>query len=394
MLLPDRAALCGSDPSGADQANRFIMVLLALQRVAYLFPAGVSAANGTHRSPTLHLLLLFTAVAWNVALFRSALRRGWFSSLPVYLDVLFSVVLLVVVDGHLAGEVRQVVPTWVDCAAEAAAALAAAVIAPPLFAVTVVLALIGTQVAVTVAENSGGGTLIPELVYATNGIAGFAVVAGVGIRYLRCQGRMLDRINLQRSVAEAERAADQARYATRVAHHRFLHDTVLTTLTLIARGGVDHRAEQVRQRCARDAEYIRGLLTDPVDTTPGTVTEALGQVVNDVSPLGLRVRYRSELAPPDVPPHVVEAFRDATREALNNVVKHAGVDEAWLTVTGVDDVLRVTVVDRGRGFDPDGVRPGFGFRNSVVERVAEVGGRVRVSSEPGAGTCVELSWPR
>ena len=75
VLLPDRAALCGSDPSGADQANRFIMVLLALQRVAYLFPAGVSAANGTHRSPTLHLLLLFTAVAWNVALFRSALRR-------------------------------------------------------------------------------------------------------------------------------------------------------------------------------------------------------------------------------------------------------------------------------------------------------------------------------
>lgn len=371
-----------------------MLVLLALQRLAWLIPATASCAYGVYRSPAANLALLAGVVAWNAVLFRSALRRGWFPPALVVLDVALAVVLLVLVGGNLPMDARGAAPTWADGTAQAAASLAAAVIIRPAGALAAVLALIGAQAVVTVSFGGGGGVPVLDMVHAINGIAGFAVVAGFAIRYLRRQGRMLDRINAQRSVAEAERAADHARYVTRVSHYRALHDTVLTTLTLIARGGIDHRSEQVRQRCARDAEYIRGLLAERVDTAFGTVTEALRQVVGAVSLLGLRVRYRGELTPPDVPPQVVEAVCDAAREALNNVVKHAGVEEAWLTVTGEDGVLRVTVVDRGRGFDMDAVPPGFGFRNCLVDRVAAVGGRVRVSSERGAGTCVELSWPR
>lgn len=383
--------LAGLGIAGESRANRLMVVFVALHRIGCLVPAVASSAHGPYRSLLANLVLLGVAVAWNLTLFRVACRRGWFPPALVYLDVVFAAGLVALVSANLpTGDVSA---NWGVWAAQASASLAAAAIGRTVAAVTVVGALVVAQIVVTAGWSAGGASAV-DLVYAANATACFGLAAGFGIRYLRQEGRHLDRVNAQRLVAEAERAADHARYVTRVAHHRALHDTVLTTLTLIARGGVDHRAVPVRQRCARDADYIRGLLADRADDRFGTLGEALREVVGGVSLLGLRVRYRGDLIPPDVPPPVVDALRDATREALNNIVKHAGVDEAWVTVTRESGVLRVTVVDRGHGFDLVAVPPGFGFRNSVVDRVAEVGGRVRVSSEPGAGTCVELAWPR
>ncbi|MGB2570623.1 sensor histidine kinase [Micromonospora citrea] len=367
-----------------------MVVLLALHRVGCFVPALVSSAQGLYHSRPANLLLLAVVLGWNVLLFRTACRWGWFPAPMVHLDVVLAVLVLVLVAGNLS--TNGVLSNWGNGATQTAASLAAAAIVRPLAVVAVVGGLVVVRTAVGL--GFAADTSPVELLYAANGIACFALAAGFGIRYLRREGRHLDRVNAQRLAAEAERAADHARYVTRVAHHRALHDTVLTTLTLIARGGVDHRTAPVRQRCARDADYIRGLLADRGDTGFGTLGAALREVVGAASLLGLRVRFRGDLTPPELPPAVVDALRDATREALNNVVKHADVDEAWVTVTREGGVLRVTVVDRGCGFEPETVPPGFGFRHSVVDRVAEVGGRVRVSSEPGAGTCVELSWPR
>jgi signal transduction histidine kinase len=91
-------------------------------------------------------------------------------------------------------------------------------------------------------------------------------------------------------------------------------------------------------------------------------------------------------------PDVVHAFGEATREALNNVHKHAGTNTAWMTVTG-GDAVQVRVVDRGCGFEPGAVRPGLGLAGSIRDRMCDVGGAARVTSEPGEGTCVELAWP-
>ncbi|WP_128763661.1 sensor histidine kinase [Micromonospora sp. MW-13] len=380
------------DAAGEGRANRFMLVLLALHRATCLAPAVATGAYGAYRSAWANLALLLGAVAWNLVLFRSAVRRGWFPTPLVYLDVGLAVAVLVVVTANLPTEVADA-PNWGNGVAQAAGSLAAAAIARPASAVASVFALLTAQAAVAVGYGTSGAPVL-ELVHTINGLACFALVAGFAVRYLRRVGRDLDRVNARRLVAEAERAADHARYVTRLAHHRALHDTVLTTLTLIARGGVDPRLPELRQRCASDADVIRGLLADRADPEFGTLAEALRHVVGEVSLLGLRVRYRGALTPPHVPSPVVQAVGEAAREALNNVVKHAGVDQAWLTVSGERGVLRVTVVDRGCGFDPDATPPGFGFRHSVVDRVAEVGGRVRVSSEPGGGTCVELSWPR
>lgn len=389
VSLPGHAATT-VDVTWEGRANQFVLALLALHRLTCLAPAIVTSAYGAYRSTWANLGLLMVVAAWNLALFRAARRRGWFPATLVHLDVLLAGLVLLMVTANLTTDVTA--PNWGNLVVQASGSLVGAALTRPWSVAGSLLTLALTQAVVIVGYASETDPPVPALVHAINGLACCALVAGFAVRYLRRAGRNLDRVNAHRLATEAEAAADHARYVTRLAHHRALHDTVLATLTLIARGLVDPGRPEVRRRCARDAEVIRGMLGPGCDPAFGTVSEALREVVGEASLLGLRVRFQGTMVPADVPPPVVEALRAAAREALNNVVKHAGVDHAWLTVTGEGRVLRVTIVDRGRGFDPEAVPPGFGFRHSIVDRVAEVGGRARVSSEPGAGTCVELTW--
>jgi len=96
-----------------------------------------------------------------------------------------------------------------------------------------------------------------------------------------------------------------------------------------------------------------------------------------------------------VPLPLAEAVRGAVREAVTNVGKHAGVDEAVVrAMLDPDSVaLRVSIVDHSSGFDPQRVPPGTGLARSVGGRTAQVGGTARVDSAPRCGTEVELSVP-
>ncbi|MEU3654246.1 ATP-binding protein [Streptomyces sp. NPDC032161] len=109
--------------------------------------------------------------------------------------------------------------------------------------------------------------------------------------------------------------------------------------------------------------------------------------------LGLRVTVRYH-EPPAVPGDTALAFAQAVTEALNNVHRHAGTGHAYLTVTGDSGRLVVTVVDRGRGFDPAGAVGGLGLTRSVHQRMRDAGGHATVDSAPGEGVSVELRWPR
>jgi PAS domain S-box-containing protein len=96
-------------------------------------------------------------------------------------------------------------------------------------------------------------------------------------------------------------------------------------------------------------------------------------------------------------------FFQAARELLFNVVKHAGVETASVTLDRDSEGRTcVTVADTGRGFDPEaasrltagGVSTGFGLF-SIQERLQLVGGELRLFTRPGAGTlAVVLGPPR
>jgi signal transduction histidine kinase len=168
---------------------------------------------------------------------------------------------------------------------------------------------------------------------------------------------------------------------------------VLTTLTAIARGGLDHRTAEVRRRCATEADYVRRLVQQDASGTFSTLGARLSEVITSAESLGLLVHYLHDPLPDDLPRAAVDGIADASREALNNVLTHAGTTEAWLTAVWDKETLLVRVVDRGRGFDEDRVVLGFGVRRSIVERMREVGGEATLSAMVHNGVCVDLVWP-
>ena len=119
---------------------------------------------------------------------------------------------------------------------------------------------------------------------------------------------------------------------------------------------------------------------------------ALAGVVRDKQALGLRVHAQYHALPSRLPETGAAMLLGAAREALTNVAKHAGVDEAWLTAVGEDGGVRLTVVDRGVGFDPSAAPVGRGLICELRHRVIESGGTVDITSTPGHGTVVEVLW--
>ncbi len=79
-----------------------------------------------------------------------------------------------------------------------------------------------------------------------------------------------------------------------------------------------------------------------------------------------------------------------TQEALQNVVKHSGATAARVTLSVEANAVKVRVQDFGIGFCPERTLGGLGL-TSIRERVRIIGGSLRISSRPGAGTVVEIS---
>jgi PAS domain S-box-containing protein len=87
----------------------------------------------------------------------------------------------------------------------------------------------------------------------------------------------------------------------------------------------------------------------------------------------------------------------SVQELLLNVVKHSGVKRADLRLEVRGDLLRISVADRGRGFDTGRVEhepgeSGFGLF-SIHERMSLLGGRMELRSTPGTGSRCTLVVP-
>jgi PAS domain S-box-containing protein len=88
----------------------------------------------------------------------------------------------------------------------------------------------------------------------------------------------------------------------------------------------------------------------------------------------------------------------AVRELLFNVVKHAHVKEATVSISRDDHMLKVVVEDHGTGFPqtPEGevhdMGRGLGLFG-IRERIRDLGGKMRIVSKPGESTRVTLWAP-
>jgi two-component system nitrate/nitrite sensor histidine kinase NarX len=91
-------------------------------------------------------------------------------------------------------------------------------------------------------------------------------------------------------------------------------------------------------------------------------------------------------------PHEELHVLQIVREALSNVMRHAGAEHAAVSLRGSRDAVEVEVVDDGRGLGPREDRtPHYGM-TIMRERAAGLGGTLSADSAPGGGTRVRLRF--
>lgn len=89
-----------------------------------------------------------------------------------------------------------------------------------------------------------------------------------------------------------------------------------------------------------------------------------------------------------------------TREALHNVRKHAEATRAEVRVEPEDGHIRITFADNGKGFSFQGSRNMDDMEreaigpSSIKRRVRLLHGEMKIESQPGSGTRLQVRFPR
>jgi ligand-binding sensor domain-containing protein/signal transduction histidine kinase len=132
------------------------------------------------------------------------------------------------------------------------------------------------------------------------------------------------------------------------------------------------------------------------DSLPNLV-DYLGQfAIEFLARAGIRCRVDlpDQPIPWEVSPEVRHNLFLAVKEALNNVVLHAGANEVWLRIRATEQVLTIVIEDNGHGFER---KPVNGFADGLPnmgQRLADIGGRTNIETKAGMGTRVSLIFPK
>ena len=181
-----------------------------------------------------------------------------------------------------------------------------------------------------------------------------------------------------------------------------LHDDLQQTLAAAKfhLGLVRHRSE-VDPALRQMIEQINKLLIEAIGTSRslshelsplglghrdlGETFEWLAQQIQAKHGLTVHLDVRDRIEPASEP--IRGMLYKAAREMLFNVVKHAGAREATLRLRRRGRSIRLSVSDRGGGFDlaESGRTVGSGLR-TIRERIDLLGGRMKVRSTKGKGS--------
>ena len=179
---------------------------------------------------------------------------------------------------------------------------------------------------------------------------------------------------------------------------RDLHDTVIQDLfasglllqSVTMRSGGDHdpRVDEVIDRLDASILQIRSVifrLGNHGGSQQGLLGQVHGVLEEAARILGSQPILRTS-GPIDTmaSPALVEQLIPTLRESLSNVARHARATRVEVGVELVDDLVTLTVVDNGIGYDA--ARPrGHGVRN-MGERARRLGGDMSIGPREPAGT--------
>jgi len=238
-------------------------------------------------------------------------------------------------------------------------------------------------------------------------LSGAFILAMVGLLY-NLRLRQLDRqFNAQLEARVAER--------TRIA--RDLHDTLLQSFH-----GLMFRFQAARNMLPRSTESAMRTLDEAISSTRDAITESRDAIhdlrskpVADGDLVQLLEADGEELAtvlgadptpafhvivegePQKISPALHDEVYRIAREVMRNAFRHSGANKVEVEIRYDKKQLRLRVRDDGRGLDPKVLevsrRPGHWGLAGIRERAQQIGAQLRIWSEDGAGTEIELTVP-
>lgn len=130
------------------------------------------------------------------------------------------------------------------------------------------------------------------------------------------------------------------------------------------------------------------------DTVPAFADHLSDYAVEALASGGVRCRLEVPTLLPAAELSSGHRFRlmMVVKEALTNVLRHAGATEVRIRLALAGETLAVTLRDDGCGFGEPG-RAGRNGIGNMHERMREIGGTCEIVSTLGGGTTVELRLP-
>ncbi len=213
-------------------------------------------------------------------------------------------------------------------------------------------------------------------------------------------------VDLSRRVSrDAVRRVVEAQELERKRLARELHDETgqaLTSILLGLKPLEDGATGQTLDAVAALRELVvstlQGVRRLAVELRPSALDDlglvpAIDRLARSFGESGLQVDVESQIGLERLPEVVETTLYRIVQEAATNVAKHAGAQRMSITLTRRDGSVIAIIEDDGKGFDPSAAESdGLGLLG-MRERLALVGGSLRIEAAAGTGTTIAAEVP-
>ncbi|MBS1796535.1 MAG: hypothetical protein JSS81_22065 [Acidobacteria bacterium] len=150
---------------------------------------------------------------------------------------------------------------------------------------------------------------------------------------------------------------------------------------------ISETASQTIEEARRIAYNLRPYQIDEIGLTRAVEGMIRRLKASGEIDIEMQIDNIDDCFPPD---GEINLFR-IVQECLNNIVRHSGAREAWVTIRREPQKVLVKIEDRGKGFAPESIggKRGLGL-TGIEERARMLGGRSLIQSVAGKGTIVQI----
>jgi len=263
-----------------------------------------------------------------------------------------------------------------------------------------VVAVLGHKGELALAFSQGRGAG-PGVALASVQLLAFWL-AGVFVHARRRAAALAARSEALQRQAEQAAAAERARIA------RELHDIVAHHLSVVVlqaagarasgkpAGPVLERIENSARQALDETSCLLNVLRDPDEEaglTPQPGPGELDALAARARAAGLPVNLVVDGDLTAIPAVAGVSVYRIVQEALTNVLKHAGLARAEVTIGYAEDTVTIEVTDTGTGQPGHGPAGGGHGLAGMRERAAVFGGELAAGPRPGGGFAVRARLP-